>query len=247
MTADLIDARGHAKALKDEVRMDLERLCQADVTCGLDTVVVSSDHLAQAHERRLRRVAKEFGVSYRHYWLRPDATVEAVVRVARQLNADPAVYGTLVFRPAARCCVRGRSFPGAGAGQRHRVSPLGKHRSTRPWHTALRVVHTGGLGVSHSGWLAGRGRRRPARLLPRSIIVVVGRSNDVGKPTVSLGYFRNAVVVSCDERGSRTRRLAQHTRQAPLLVVAARVCRASSRRTCLRQRCGPRRRDHPGD
>ena len=210
MTAGLIDTRAYAKALKDEVRMDLERLCQADVTCGLDPVMVGSERAAQARERGLRWVAKELGVSNRHYWLRPDATVEEVVRVGQQINTDPDVYGILVFRPDTHCYVRGRSFPGTGTGQRHRVSPLGKRRSARPWHTALRVVYTGGRGVSHSEWLAGRGRRRQGRLLPRSIMVVVGRSNDVGKPTVSLGCLRDDVGISCDERDGRTHRLADH-------------------------------------
>jgi methylenetetrahydrofolate dehydrogenase (NADP+) / methenyltetrahydrofolate cyclohydrolase len=45
----------------------------------------------------------------------------------------------------------------------------------------------------------------------------------VGKPTVSLGYARNAVVVSCDEWASRTDRLAEVTRQATVLVVATGV------------------------
>ena len=40
---------------------------------------------------------------------------------------------------------------------------------------------------------------------------------------MSLGYVRNAVVVSCNERDRWTRRLAQNTRQATVLVVAARV------------------------
>jgi len=91
VTADLIGARVYVKALKDEARMHLERACQGDVTCGLDSVMVGSDHAAQAHKRRLRWVANEFGVSCRRYWLRLAATVEVVVRVVQQRNADPAV------------------------------------------------------------------------------------------------------------------------------------------------------------
>jgi methylenetetrahydrofolate dehydrogenase (NADP+)/methenyltetrahydrofolate cyclohydrolase len=60
-----------------------------------------------------------------------------------------------------------------------------------------------------------------AQFYRRSTMVVVGRSNNVGKPAVSLGYARQAVVLSCDEWASATGRLSEVTRQADVLIVAA--------------------------
>lgn len=57
----------------------------------------------------------------------------------------------------------------------------------------------------------------------RSLIVVVGRSNNVGKPTVSLAYERQAAVASVDQWASGTDRLSWHTRRVDVLVVAAAV------------------------
>lgn len=222
VTADLIDGRAYAKALKDEVRVDLARLLQAGVTCGLATVMVGSDYAAHAYERRLRRVAKDLGVSYRHYWLGPDATLEAVVRVVQQLNTDPAVHGILVLRPLPPKVPEGDVF--------RTLEPDKDIESVHPENAGLlalgtpRFVPSTPASVFHilDGWLDAVGEDRPA-FYRRSTIVVVGRSNNVGKPTVSLGYARNAVVVSCDEWASRTGRLAQHTRQATVLVVATGV------------------------
>jgi methylenetetrahydrofolate dehydrogenase (NADP+) / methenyltetrahydrofolate cyclohydrolase len=53
--------------------------------------------------------------------------------------------------------------------------------------------------------------------------VFVGRSNNVGKPAVSLGFSRNTTVISCDEHAYNAGRLAEFTTQAGILIVAAGV------------------------
>ena len=71
-------------------------------------------------------------------------------------------------------------------------------------------------------WLADAGED-PAAFYHRSLITVVGRSNNVGKRAVSMAYDRQAAVESVDEWASRSGRLGLHTRRADILVVAAGV------------------------
>ena len=85
MTAELIDGRAVAKSLVDEVRGELAVLAEAGVRCGLATVQVGVDYAAAADERRLRRVAGELGIDYRHYFLGAGTATDAVVRVVRAL------------------------------------------------------------------------------------------------------------------------------------------------------------------
>jgi methylenetetrahydrofolate dehydrogenase (NADP+)/methenyltetrahydrofolate cyclohydrolase len=63
----------------------------------------------------------------------------------------------------------------------------------------------------------------PAEFYSRSNVVFVRRSNNVGKPAVSLGFSRNATVVSCDECAYNAGRLAEFTSRADDLIVAAGV------------------------
>jgi 5,10-methylene-tetrahydrofolate dehydrogenase/methenyl tetrahydrofolate cyclohydrolase len=65
--------------------------------------------------------------------------------------------------------------------------------------------------------------RDPAEFYSRSNVVFVGRSNNVGKPAVSLRFSRNATVISCDERAYNAGRLAEFTTRADILIVAAGV------------------------
>ena len=56
-------------------------------------------------------------------------------------------------------------------------------------------------------------------------LVIVGRSNNVGKPAAILGLARNATVVSCHKHTADAHRLAEHTRLADVLIVAVGVPR----------------------
>ncbi len=221
MKAHVIDGRASAKRLKDDVRDEVERLADRGLTPGLATIMVGTDYGAVAYERRLRRVAGELHVGYRHYYLGERSTTDEVVRVIGFLNADPAVHGILVLRPMPPQVSESEVFQALGPGK--------DIESVHPFNAGLLALGTpvfvpSTASVFHllDGWLAEVGED-PEDFYHRSTIVVVGRSNNVGKPAVSLGYARQAVVLSCDEWASRTDRLADLTRQATVLIVAAGV------------------------
>jgi methylenetetrahydrofolate dehydrogenase (NADP+)/methenyltetrahydrofolate cyclohydrolase len=54
-------------------------------------------------------------------------------------------------------------------------------------------------------------------------LVIVGRSNNVGKPAAILGLARNATVVSCHKHTTDAGRLREHTSLADVLIVAVGV------------------------
>jgi methylenetetrahydrofolate dehydrogenase (NADP+)/methenyltetrahydrofolate cyclohydrolase len=226
VSAELIDGRAVAKALMDEVAGELEQLTLRGIACGLATVLVGDDYAAGAYERRLRRVAGELGIDYRHYYLTAGTDLAAVVRVVRQLNADPGVHGVLVLRPLPPHIDEGAVFQA--------LDPAKDIESVHPENAGLlalgtpRFVPSTPAAVFHvlDTWLDMRldraGEERPA-FYRRSTIAVVGRSNNVGKPTAALGAQRQAAVLTCDEWADRTGRLAELTRTADVLVVAAGV------------------------
>ena len=65
--------------------------------------------------------------------------------------------------------------------------------------------------------------RDPALAYDGLDLVVVGRSTNVGKPAAILGLARNATVISAHKHTADAGRLAEHTRMADLLIVAAGV------------------------
>lgn len=222
MTAELIDGRAVAKGLKHDVAVEVDALSAGGVTCGLATVMVGDDYAARAYERRLRRVAGELGIDYRHYYLGAGTDTTAVIRVVRQLDADPAVHGVLVLRPLPPHIDEAVVFQA--------IDPMKDIESVHPENAGLlalgspRFVPSTPAAVFHllDDWLDDVGEERVA-FYRRSTVVVVGRSNNVGKPAAALAVQRQAVVLTCDEWADRGGRLAELTRLADVLVVAAGV------------------------
>lgn len=222
MTADKIDGRASARALRELVAADVAALDTEGVQCGLATVMVGTDYGSVEYERRLRRVSGQLGVSYRHLFLAANTGQDMVVRVLAGLNADPSVHGILVLRPLPGHIDEGEVFQA--------LDPVKDIESVHPFNAGLlalgtpRFVPSTPAAVFHllDGYLDDAGEDREA-FYRNATIAVVGRSNNVGKPVASLGHNRQAVVLSCDEWASYTGRLADLTRRADVLVVAAGV------------------------
>lgn len=220
MTAHVIDGRKLARRLKEEVAQELADLRGAGTHCGLATVVVGDDYSSLAYERRLRRIATELDVDYRGHHL-PAATSQGdLIRLITELNDDPRASGILILRPLPAQVSEAAVF--------RALSPVKDIESVHPENAGLLALGTPRYVPSTAGsvfhlldsWLDEAGEDR-ADFYHRSLIVVVGRSNNVGKPAVSLAYDRQAAVESVDAWSSRALGLGRHTRRADVLIVAA--------------------------
>jgi methylenetetrahydrofolate dehydrogenase (NADP+)/methenyltetrahydrofolate cyclohydrolase len=220
VTAQLIDGRACARALREELAVDVAALRRDGVGIGLATLAVGQEYGARAYERRLRRLAGELDVPYRHRALDGATTLPEVLAEVALLNADPAVSGILVLRPLPAHLDESVVF--------RAIDPTKDIESVHPENAGLlalgvpRFVPSTAASVFHllDTWLDSVGEDR-TDFYHRANIVVVGRSNNVGKPAISLGYARQATVQSVDEWADRTTGIGRHTRWADVLVVAA--------------------------
>lgn len=219
MSATVIDGNALAEELSAHVHQELEQLKISGSVPGLATILVGEDHAAAAYERHVRRLAERLGCEYANEHLPGDAELADVLAVVGKLNADPRVTGILVLRPLP-----------AGISE-----PL-VYRALDPYKD-VEAVHPENAGLLAHGrprfvpstpascfylldsYLRSTGRD-PRTAYAGTTLVVVGRSDSVGKPAASLGLQRNATVVTCH---SRTADLASFTRQADILIVAAGV------------------------
>lgn len=220
MSAQVIDGRACARALKESLEADMARLRHEGLGIGLATVVVGDEYSSGAYERRLRRLADELGVTYSPQTLPADTDQNSLLTRIGELNADPAVSGILVLRPLPRHIDEAAVF--------RAIDPLKDIEAVHPENAGLlalgvpRFVPSTAASCFHllDTWLDSVGLDR-ADFYHRATIVVVGRSNNVGKPAISLGYEREATVQSVDEWADRTTGIGRHTRWADVLIVAA--------------------------
>ena len=206
-SAEVWSGRGPARALRAAVKERVERL-RADGPLTLRMIRVGDDPSAQGYARAVQRGCKRVGVQAVMDELPGDSSTDDVVDHVQTLNADASVHGILLGFPLAGqvddAAVVDAIDPAKDV-DRLTTTAVGElfagHTQTGP-ATAAAVIE---LLDYYEEPIEGRR------------VVVVGRSNVVGKPLWAMLLGRHATTTVCH---SRTVDLASVTSQAEILVAA---------------------------
>jgi methylenetetrahydrofolate dehydrogenase (NADP+)/methenyltetrahydrofolate cyclohydrolase len=216
---EIIDGTSVAGQLTAELSAEAGRLAAAGIRPGVATVLAGDDYGARLYRRSIERVAGELGLAHHDVTLPADVSASALAERLRALSADPRIHGILPLRPFPRGIPEGAVFEAldpakdidclhpANAGRlalgRPAVYPA------TPWACfELLERHFAARGLD------------PREAFEGKDLVIVGRSNTVGKPAYFLALERNATPTTVHSFTSRAGTLAGHTRRADILIVA---------------------------
>jgi methylenetetrahydrofolate dehydrogenase (NADP+)/methenyltetrahydrofolate cyclohydrolase len=222
MSAHIIDGEALAAELREDVERTFHDLVGSGIRPGLATVLLGEDYAAKAYERRLRRVAEELGCHYVSEELAGDVEQADALAIVGKLNADPRIAGILILRPLPEQVSEPTLY--------RTLDPLKDIEAVHPDNAGLLALGTPRYVPSTPAsvffmldrYVEDTGRD-PQTFYNGLDLVLVGRSNNVGKPALWLGLARNATVISAHAYTSQAGRLPDHTSRADLLVVAAGV------------------------
>ncbi|MES2179240.1 MAG: tetrahydrofolate dehydrogenase/cyclohydrolase catalytic domain-containing protein [Gemmatimonadota bacterium] len=214
MPADLIDGTALAKLIRGEVAAEVTGLHAKGVTPGLTVVLVGDDAASAVYVGAKEKASREAGMAGETIRLPSTTTQAELLALVGQLNADTTVHGILVQMPLPKHIDPDTVI-------RH-IDPAKDVDGFHPVNVGKTLIgHTDGFAPCTP---AGVQRMLLHYNVPTSgaDCVIVGRSTIVGKPMASLmvqaGAGADATVTICH---SRTRNLADHTRRADILIVAA--------------------------
>jgi methylenetetrahydrofolate dehydrogenase (NADP+)/methenyltetrahydrofolate cyclohydrolase len=207
-TARILDGKATAKTVREEVAALVAALSARGVRPGLRVVLVGDDPASQVYVRNKDRAATEAGIDVDTVRLPATTTQEELLAVVRGLNEDPAVHGILVQLPLPE-----------GLDEGAVVQALDPRKDVDGLHSenvaALVQGRPGLVPCTPAGCLELLDRAGVE--LEGRHVVVVGRSQLVGKPVAQLALARNATVTICH---SRTRDLDAHCGRADVLIAA---------------------------
>jgi methylenetetrahydrofolate dehydrogenase (NADP+)/methenyltetrahydrofolate cyclohydrolase len=175
----------------------------------LAIVLVGADAPSAVYLQQILRSCQKVGVDGRLVEIGGDVTPDAVCEQIERLNADPSVAGIIVQMPLPSHIPLRTVIDS--------IDPAKDIDGIHPRNAGL-------LSLGYDGFLPATAQAS-VEILKRSRIeiagkrvVVVGRSNVVGKPAALLLMREHGTVTVLH---SRTRDLGHHTRDAEILVVAA--------------------------
>lgn len=210
--AEIIDGKRVAEEVVDTVKRRTAELTAAGHPApGLAVVIVGEDPASQVYVASKSKKAKECGFHSVQHTLPADTSEEELLRLIRDLNADPAIHGILVQLPLPGHLDSGKV-----------IQTIAPEKDVDGFH----YINVGKLGTGESRTCFVPCTPAGSMILLERVLgkdlsgltaVVVGRSNIVGKPMANLLLAANATVTIAH---SRTKDLPAVCRAADILVAA---------------------------
>jgi methylenetetrahydrofolate dehydrogenase (NADP+)/methenyltetrahydrofolate cyclohydrolase len=213
MSAKIIDGKQIASEMRSELKAEVTRLFEHNIVPGLGVILVGSDPASQSYVTAKERACEEIGIFSDDNRLAADTSEEQLLDLVERMNRDPKIHGILVQLPLPKHINEDRVLlaidPAKDVDGFHPVS-VGKmvigHETFLPCtpHGVIQLLLRSGVKLEGAD------------------VVIVGRSNIVGKPLANMLIQKsgtgNATVTVCH---TRTKDIAKYTRAADIVIAAA--------------------------
>lgn len=212
VTAKIIDGKSIAAEIRQEVAIEAKTLADRNITPGLATVLVGDDPASKVYVSSKQKACAEVGIAVFDHPLPASTPQSDLLELIERLNIDDSVSGILVQLPLPEHVdeqlILNSVDPDKDADGFHPKN-LGRLLMGDPLIAPATPAGIQQLLIRSNIETAG------------AEVVIVGRSNIVGKPLAALmvqkGPGANSTVTVCH---TGTRDLEAHTRGADILVAA---------------------------
>jgi len=212
MSAMLIKGSEISKQIKEELKVEIAKLKDNNsIIPGLATVLVGENEASKVYVGAKEKTCKELGIYSERKDLPADTKEEDLLILIEKLNNDPKIHGILVQLPLPKHINETKVLytinPSKDVDGFHPVN-IGKMMLGEPCflpctpHGIMELLKRSGTNTNGAE------------------VVVVGRSNIVGKPIANMllqKNWGNATVTICH---TGTKDIASHTKRADVLIVA---------------------------
>jgi methylenetetrahydrofolate dehydrogenase (NADP+)/methenyltetrahydrofolate cyclohydrolase len=216
MSATIISGTETAKAIREELKLEVAELLEKhQVVPGLVTILVGEDPASQSYVAAKNKTAHALGIHSEQVTLAKDTSEADLLALVAKFNQDPKIHGILVQLPLPKHINETRVLyaidPAKDVDGFHPVN-VGKmvlgekcYLPCTP-HGILELLVRSGVETSGAE------------------VVILGRSNIVGKPMANLMLQKrpagNATITLCH---TRTKDMAEHCRRADIIIAAVGV------------------------
>jgi len=214
MTATLIKGAEVAKQIREEIKKETEALkAKHNVVPGLVTVLVGADPASQVYVGAKEKTSNELGFHSERHDLPAETSQADLLKLIDKLNKDPRIHGILVQLPLPK-----------HLNETEVLYAIDPRKDVDGFHP----VNVGKLMIGEADFMPCTPSGIQQLLIRSGVktdgaeLVVVGRSNIVGKPIANIMLQKkpgaNSTVTIVH---TGTRDIGFHTRRADILVVAA--------------------------
>lgn len=206
--AIIIDGKELAKKIRANLKIECEELKNKQINPKLAVIMVGDDLASKVYVRNKSKVCEDVGIEYKEYLLSSNTKQKELIELIEKLNQDKTINGILLQSPIPANLDINEAF--------RTISPQKDVDGFNPVNVGKLVLNQDTF-VSCTPYGIMKMFEKYNIDLTGKNVVILGRSNIVGKPLMHCCLNKNATVTVCH---SKTQNLAQKAKEADILISA---------------------------
>lgn len=206
--AVIIDGKELAKKIRANLKIECEELKKKNINSKLAVIMVGEDPASKVYVRNKSKACEDVGIEYEEYLLDVNITQKELIELIEKLNNDKTINGILLQSPIPSNLDVNEAF--------RTISPQKDVDGFNPINVGKLVLNQDTF-VSCTPYGIMKMFEEYNIDLTGKNVVILGRSNIVGKPLIHCCLNKNATVTSCH---SKTQNIAQKAKEADVLISA---------------------------
>ena len=208
MVGQKIDGIEVSNAVKDILKSAVEKLSSENVVPCLATVLVGDDPASATYVKNKHIACEKIGIKTKDHKLSADTTQNELDEIINELNNDKNVHGILVQLPLPKQLDEFATIS--------RISPIKDVDGLTPQNVGLLSIGKSILKPCTPSGIMEMFYYYKINLEGKNV-VMINRSNLIGKPLYHLLLQNNATIISCH---SKTSNLNEYCKNADVIITA---------------------------
>ena len=204
----IIDGKELAKKIRANLKMECDELKNKKINPKLAVIMLGDDPASKVYVRNKSKACEDVGIEYKEYLLNTNTTQKELIKLIEELNQDKTINGILLQSPIPANLDINEAF--------RTISPQKDVDGFNPVNVGKLVLNQDTF-VSCTSYGIMKMFEEYNIDLNGKNVVILGRSNIVGKPLMNCCLNKNATVTICH---SKTQNLAEKAREADILISA---------------------------
>ena len=206
--AELIDGKKVSAKIRQELKIEVEKLKNNEISPKLAVIMVGDDKASKVYVKNKSKACNEIGIEYEEFLLSENTQMPELLDLIDKLNNREDIHGILLQSPIPKHLDIKEAF-----------NNINYKKDVDGFHP----INVGKLSIGEDSFIS---------CTPYGIIklleeykietegknaVIIGRSNIVGKPLIQCLLNKNATVTVCH---SKTKNIEEITKNADILIAA---------------------------
>lgn len=205
---EIIDGKKLAKQIRENLKIECEELKEKGINPKLAVIMVGDDKASKIYVKNKSKACNEIGIQYEEYLLDENINQNELIELIEKLNNDKTVHGILLQSPVPEGLDINEAF--------RKISPEKDVDGFNPTNVGKLALNQDTF-VSCTPYGIMRMFEAYNIDLEGKKVVIIGRSNIVGKPLMQCCLNKNATVTICH---SKTKNIKEHIKDADVVISA---------------------------